>query len=182
MLQGLGNPAHYKRGCLAPPLSLKLLNLLFSSLALLLPILSSLSPHGHGWLLLPYSSSSFWLSTINTLKPGTISPLIKTSCSSMIGIGLTLKSHVSPPAAKPLSVSSHQTRLKTLTSWETLECLIPLLPSPFSPWDDPVTPRALTLFSALSQHRVTSGMSMTEDLLSVASVRPRDHKLLPLYP
>ena len=100
----------------------------------------------------------------------------------MIGIGLTLKSHVSPPAAKPLSVSSHQTRLKTLTSWETLECLIPLLPSPFSPWDDPVTPRALTLFSALSQHRVTSGMSMTEDLLSVASVRPRDHKLLPLYP
>ena len=100
----------------------------------------------------------------------------------MIGIGLTLKSHVSPPAAKPLSVSSHQTRLKTLTSWETLECLIPLLPSPFSPWDDPVTPRALTLFSALSQHTVTSGMSMTEDLLSVASVRPRDHKLLPLYP
>ena len=169
-------------GCLAPPLSLlKLLNLL---------ILISSSPPPYPLLPLstwPWLASTSLLlplplSTINTLKPGTISPLIKTSCSSMIGIGLTLKSHVSPPAAKPLSVSSHQTRLKTLTSWETLECLIPLLPSPFSPWDDPVTPRALTLFSALSQHRVTSGMSMTEDLLSVASVRPRDHKLLPLYP
>jgi hypothetical protein len=117
MLQGLGDPAHYKRGWLAPPLSLKLLNLLFSSLALLFSILSSLSPHGHGWLLIPYTSPSLTfynkhLKTRNHLSTNQ-SPLFFND-----GIGLTLKSHISQPAAKPLNISSHQTRTKTFTSWE----------------------------------------------------------------
>ena len=56
------------------------------------------------------------------------------------------------------------------------------LPSPFSPRADRASPRTPTLFSALQQHTLTSEMSETENLLSLASVRSRDLGLLPLSP
>ena len=49
------------------------------------------------------------------------------------------------------------------------------LPSPpFGPGDDRDTPGAPILFSALLQCPAASGMPETENLLSLASVRPRD--------
>jgi hypothetical protein len=49
------------------------------------------------------------------------------------------------------------------------------LPSPpFSPGDDWTAPRGPLLFSALRQCQVASKMLKTKNLLSLASVRPRD--------
>ena len=119
-------------GCLAPPLSLlKLLNLL---------ILISSSPPPYP--LLPLStwpwlaSTSLRLSLSLTFYNKHLKTRnhLSTHQSPLLfndGIGLTLKSHMSPPAAKPLSISSHQIRPKTLTSWEPQSALSPcsILPS-----------------------------------------------------
>ena len=170
-------------GCLAPPLSLlKLLNLL---------ILISSSPPPYP--LLPLSTWP-WLASTSLLFF-----LFLTFYNKHFKTRDHLSAHQDPlffndwnrPDPKEPRVTSSSKACQCFQSPDqtkdshilgNTECLITLLPSPFSPRDDPVTPRALTLFSALPQHTVTSGMSMTEDLLSVASVRPRDHKLLPLYP
>jgi hypothetical protein len=58
----------------------------------------------------------------------------------------------------------------------------PLPPSPFGPGADGAAPRTLTLFSALLQHTAASGMSNTEILSFLGSLRPRDPGLIPLYP
>jgi hypothetical protein len=47
-------------------------------------------------------------------------------------------------------------------------------PSPFGPGADQAAPGAPTLFSARPQHPAESGMSETENLSSLASMRPRD--------
>jgi hypothetical protein len=90
--QQQGSPAHYKRGCLAPSLSLKLLPLLLSLLSLLLPLLSPLSPHGHGHPLLLYPPPPCF-STINVLKPCTVSAHQDPLCWSN-GAGFPLTSSV----------------------------------------------------------------------------------------
>jgi hypothetical protein len=54
---------------------------------------------------------------------------------------------------------------------------LPLPSSPFSPGTDQGTPRAPILFSALLRCPAVSGMPKTENLLSLASMRPRDLRL-----
>jgi hypothetical protein len=57
------------------------------------------------------------------------------------------------------------------------------LPSPpFGPGADRAAPRSSTLFSALPWCPATTGMSGTENLLSLDSMRPRDLRLLPVCP
>jgi hypothetical protein len=57
------------------------------------------------------------------------------------------------------------------------------LPSPpFGPRDDGAALRDPILLSALSKCLVVSGMPQTENLLSLASVRPRDLGLLLIHP
>ena len=77
---------------------------------------------------------------------------------------------------------SCKVRPKRLAHVGTTQCLLPLPPSPFGPGADRAASGALILFSALPRHTAESGMSETENLLSLAPIRPRGPRLLPLYP
>ena len=126
-------PVYYKRGCLpsSPSLTLTHAFPITPLLPSCSPSLCSPPPHvamACLYFLTLSLSLTFYnkhLKTRNHLSTNQ-SPLFFND-----GIGLTLKSHMSPPAAKPLSISSHQIRPKTLTSWEPQSALSPcsILPS-----------------------------------------------------
>jgi hypothetical protein len=111
--QGCSSPqlpdslTHYKRGCLAPPLS----GHLSYSLALP-PLPSPLSPRGHGWPLSFYLLS-FSLSFYNkALKPQTVSAHQGLRCLND-GIGFPLRA-VSNFSLEGLPVLQPQTEPRTL--------------------------------------------------------------------
>jgi hypothetical protein len=80
------------------------------------------------------------------------------------------------------SKEPHITSQGFLPTWEPPSA--PSLPAFFSllPRADQAAPMAPTSFSALLRHTAMSGMSETENLLSLVSVRPRDLRLFPLHP
>ena len=64
----------------------------------------------------------------------------------------------------------------------TIKCPLPLPSPPFSPRAGQASPRVPILFSALLLCPSLSGMPGTENLLSLASVRPKDQGLPLVHP
>lgn len=111
-----------------------------------------------------------------------MSLLIKACGTWKMGQGFFLKSHVEPPNIRPFCTpATDLTKDSGLRGNHPAPLLS--LPSPlFSSRADWATPGDPTLFSALLWHTVASGMSKTENLLSLASVRPRDFRLPSVHP